>query len=387
MAYIRPRATAHGKRYDVVWREAGRNRSKSFTRERDAKTFRLELERRLRLGLLYEAPPVTLEAAYEAFISRYEVGRAPSTVACRRQAWPVLAPLAGLPLTQVTLGVAEDCIVAHARRAPRQAQVAAALLKAVLRDAQVRGQRVAPEVLTLHPPAYLEREPRFLTYEELERLCSWCTEPRLVKFAALSGLRQGELFALRDTDVTLAEGGRSKSDGTDPGTPGVRLHGTAVPPSPAPSASAYVLVQRGAYKSAERPTKSKKRRRVYLPGLAASVLREQLLVRPPGTPYVFPAPRGGIWGKDRFMSRVFRPAARRAELEGVTFHDLRHTYASLMVAAGANPLQIAEALGHTDKAGQPDATLVWRRYGHLYPGSSQEAAASLGRYLEEAARG
>ena len=52
-----------------------------------------------------------------------------------------------------------------------------------------------------------------------------------------------------------------------------------------------------------------------------------------------------------------------------------------MIAAGANPLQIAEALGHTDRNGQPDATLVWRRYGHLYPGSSKQAAAVLGRYL------
>ncbi len=90
------------------------------------------------------------------------------------------------------------------------------------------------------------------------------------------------------------------------------------------------------------------------------------------------------------MKRVFRKAAIRAGLgerdedghyTGVTFHDLRHTFASLMIAAGANPLQIAEALGHTDRNGQPDATLVWRRYGHLYPGSSKQAATTLGRYL------
>ena len=90
------------------------------------------------------------------------------------------------------------------------------------------------------------------------------------------------------------------------------------------------------------------------------------------------------------MERVFRTAALRAGLgerdqeghySGVTFHDLRHTFASLMIAAGANPLQIAEALGHTDRNGQPDATLVWRRYGHLYPGSSKQAATALGRYV------
>jgi integrase len=50
--------------------------------------------------------------------------------------------------------------------------------------------------------------------------------------------------------------------------------------------------------------------------------------------------------------------------DGVTFHDLRHTFASLMIAAGANPLQIAEALGHTDRNGQPDATRCGGVCGH-----------------------
>lgn len=353
MTHVRTRETAQGKRYDVVWREAGRNRSKSFTRRRDAEAYRLEVGRRLRLGVLYEAPPQTLREAYEEHRARYEVGRAPSTVERRRQAWPALSALAGLPLHHITYAAAEDAVLAVARRAPRQAQQALALLKAVLRDAQARGQRIDPAVLALRTPGYAERAPRYLTLEELDTLCSWCTEPLLVKFAALSGLRQGELFALRDGDLHL-EG------------------------------EAHVLVARSAYKGAERTTKSKRRRRVYLAPEAAQVLREQLLARPAGTTLVFPAPRGGIWRPDNFMGRVFRPARRRAGLEGLTFHDLRHTYASLMVAAGANPLQIAEALGHVDKQGQPDATLVWRRYGHLYPGSSRQAAEALGAYLTTA---
>jgi hypothetical protein len=52
-----------------------------------------------------------------------------------------------------------------------------------------------------------------------------------------------------------------------------------------------------------------------------------------------------------------------------------------MIAAGANPLQIAEALGHSDKIGRSDPTLVWKRYGHLYPGSTREVIAALDRHL------
>jgi hypothetical protein len=88
-----------------------------------------------------------------------------------------------------------------------------------------------------------------------------------------------------------------------------------------------------------------------------------------------------MWRKDNFMARVFRPAVRRAGLEGLTFHDLRHTYASLMVASGASPHVIAQQLGHRD------ARLVLQRYGHLYPGASRQAAIDLDLYLQAASVG
>jgi hypothetical protein len=53
-----------------------------------------------------------------------------------------------------------------------------------------------------------------------------------------------------------------------------------------------------------------------------------------------------------------------------------------MIAARANPLKLAEALGHSDANGWPDPTLVWKRYGHLYPGSAREAAKALDRQLK-----
>ena len=41
-----------------------------------------------------------------------------------------------------------------------------------------------------------------------------------------------------------------------------------------------------------------------------------------------------MWLPSNFNNRVRRPAATRAKLDGVTFHDLRHTAASLLIAAG-----------------------------------------------------
>jgi integrase len=72
------------------------------------------------------------------------------------------------------------------------------------------------------------------------------------------------------------------------------------------------------------------------------------------------------------MNRVFKPAARAAGIPELTFHDLRHTGASLMIAAGCNVKVIAEQMGHAD-----GGTLVLRRYGHLYKGARPQAAIAL----------
>jgi integrase len=58
------------------------------------------------------------------------------------------------------------------------------------------------------------------------------------------------------------------------------------------------------------------------------------------------------------MSRVFRPAVRRADLAPLRFHDLRHTHAALMVAAGAHPKLLQAQLGHTSIASKTAASIL-----------------------------
>jgi integrase len=60
------------------------------------------------------------------------------------------------------------------------------------------------------------------------------------------------------------------------------------------------------------------------------------------------------------ICKTLATVAWRTDVARLDFHDLRHTFASLMIAAGANPLQLAEALGHSDQYGRPDPTLVWK---------------------------
>jgi integrase len=56
----------------------------------------------------------------------------------------------------------------------------------------------------------------------------------------------------------------------------------------------------------------------------------------------------------------------------LTFHDMLHTGASLMIAAGCNVKVIAEWMDHAD-----GGALVLRRYGHLYKGAGRQAAIAL----------
>jgi integrase len=335
-------------RFEVRWRDGRGQRSRTFTRRGDAERFKVEVERKAQLGGLFEAEPAFFSDFLDGWLGRFEQRVRPSTYERGVQALRTVQELGRWRVHEIRAADVEDRIAIVGRRAPRQASIALQLLKQVLRSAEQRGHRVDAAIFSLRPPRHEEREPRFLLWTEVERLASYCAEGRLVAFAALTGLRQGELFALRRSDFEFA--------------------------------NRVVRVERGSRAGAATKTKSGRKRGVDLTVVAAELAAEQLAARDGGPlNLLFPSPAGGMWRKDNFMARVFRPAVRRAELDGLTFHDLRHTYASLMVAAGVNPHVIAEQLGHRD------ARLVLQRYGHLYPGASRQAAIDLDLYLRAAA--
>ena len=192
-------------------------------------------------------------------------------------------------------------------------------------------------------PAHVEKQIRFLTWDEVERIASYLDPHvhRIVPLAALTGMRRGELYALTDTQIDL-------------------------------SAGTITL----------RVTKTRRPRKVWLSNEAKKLLREQLLVRTPNkTGLVFTTRSGAPLGS-RFES-AFRLAVELAELKGATFHALRHTAASLLIAAKANPLEIAEQLGHLS-GGKPDPTMIWKRYGWLYEGATKSAVLRLDELIASA---
>jgi integrase len=73
-----------------------------------------------------------------------------------------------------------------------------------------------------------------------------------------------------------------------------------------------------------------------------------------------------------------RRAWKDAGLEPIGLHECRHTFASLMIAAGVNAKALSTYMGHAN------ISITMDRYGHLMPGNEAEAAGLLDAYLEEA---
>ena len=361
MATIRSYRTRRGdRRYEVRFRDAeGRQRSRSFSVHKDAQAFKLDVERKHQAGILYAAPPERFGDHAKAWLDRFERGAAgrvhpqPSTIVTAREVLAKLAPLTELSLERIRRPVVEDLMATLAGETPRRAEMALTLLKRILRSAEERGQAVDPAVFHVRVARPEEREPRYLTWEEAEELRSWVPEyiSRIVPVAILTLLRRGEILGLRDCDVDFERG----------------------------TISVFHQAQNGLRKR----TKTRAGRRTVDIGAAAlKLLREQQLVRAPNAEsLLFPTRTGAPFDGNNFMHRVFKPAARAAGIPELTFHDLRHTGASLMIAAGCHVKVIADQMGHAD-----GGALVLSRYGHLYKGARREAAIALESHVFGAGR-
>jgi integrase len=76
--------------------------------------------------------------------------------------------------------------------------------------------------------------------------------------------------------------------------------------------------------------------------------------------------------RDHFRENVILPALRAAGLpEAIRTYDLRHSHASLLIDLCANPLAVAQRMGHSD------AAFTLRVYGHLLDGVQAKLSEQL----------
>ncbi|MDP9459336.1 MAG: site-specific integrase [Actinomycetota bacterium] len=143
-------------------------------------------------------------------------------------------------------------------------------------------------------------------------------------------------------------------------------------------------------KTRSEPKTPRSRRTVPLPQVVADELAAHMAEFPPGADgSLFTTRTGAVFRPDYYGSMIFAAAVKRAGLPaGTTSHDLRHHYASVLLAAGESVVAVAERLGHEN------ATLVTTVYGHLMPDSEDrtrravdEAWSAITVSSEQAAQG
>lgn len=115
-------------------------------------------------------------------------------------------------------------------------------------------------------------------------------------------------------------------------------------------------------------TKSGKPQDVWLSEAALALLRG--LASRQHSPWLFPHPRSGVPMHD--MHYAWCQLQQQAQLPGVRLHDLRHTFASIMIQEGYSLYVVQNALGHHS----PTMTM---RYAHLANSTLKQAVNAVGR--------
>jgi len=372
MAYIRPVFDRRSDRsdparrpvgYEVRYRDGdGIQRTKGgFRRKRDADAYALEIESTRQQGTMvaHSEGAVRLNDVADKWLRSIQGRRRPKTVDGYEKLLNLhVRPAFGLrKVASITYGDIDGFVRSlEIGRRPGTVRNAFFVLKMVIdyaiRDGKIRVNPCAGVEL---PPA-ASPEMLFLTAAEVRALAvaidqRWAGNPRartrrnglppyglLVEFAAFTGLRAGEIAALRLGSLDLRAGTLFVSR----------------------SAS----VVRG--QLVESPPKTKAgRRTVFINQSLAEKLRaalgDRLLDR---DGYVFAAPDGRPLNYATFYGLHFKPAVRAVlpeRLHGLRFHDLRHTFASLLVEQGAHPKEMAELLGHSS------VQITLDRYSHVMP--------------------
>ncbi len=228
----------------------------------------------------------------------------------------------------------------------------------------LRLELVARNVADLvDPPRMAHHEMATLSDVDVRRLLSATAEDRLAALwllAVTTGMRQGELLALRWADLDLTRRALQVT-GTLQRTKG-----------------------QGLVRS--EPKTARSRRRIMLGDLAVAALQkrraEQVSERlVAGAKWqdqdlVFATESGGPLDGSELL-RHFRRLLTQADLPRIRFHDLRHTAATLMLSRGVHPKVAADMLGHSTVAITLD----------LYSHSTEPMHRSAADILDEIARG
>ena len=338
---------------------SGREVAKHFTLKRDADKWVVEQEAALLAGTFVDPRKgrTLVSTAAEGWVAAQDWKA--STAARNRSILDkhVLPRWGSVPVSRVQPEDVQKWVtqLSTSGLAPRSVRKVFFVLGGVMKYAvlPMRVLAVAPTVGIVLPSAEtagtedadedVATDRRYLTGTEVEALAAAAGDGRLVVLTlAYSGLRWGELAALRVADVDTLRGRlRVRRAVTE-------VNGRLVWGTP----------------------KGKARRMVPVPAFLGDELKAHVRGRDMAEP-LFPATRGGVLRVRAARRAWFDDAVEVAGLGSFHPHLLRHTAASLAVSAGANVLAVSRMLGHK----RPSLTLDV--YADLFDGDLDDVAGRL----------
>ena len=351
-----------GLPYRVRYRTPdGRSRAKSFARKVDADRFVIEVESRKLAGefvdpRLGKAPFAEVAEEWLGTVAHLKANTlAGYESVLRAHLLPAFGstPVSAIDTTAVKRFTAS---MFAAGKSYQTVKNALNVLRGVLATA------VESRLITQNPavgvrlPKATARQARhdrraervFLTAAQVHDLADAMPDPfgTLVIFAAYTGLRAGEIAALRVDDLDLETSKATVRRSV------AEVHGQLI----------------------EGSTKTGEARTVTLPRFLVRDLRQHLAATGRrGSDFLFTSPEGGQLRQSNFYRRTFKPSVKSTEgvPDGLRFHDLRHTCAALLIAQGAHPKAIQERLGHSS------IEVTMDTYGHLYESADEALADAL----------
>ena len=357
------------KRYHAVWRANGKQRWKTFHRRKDADLFLTGIVRSVHDGTYREVKPLLMNGVFDRWLSQWlevqvKLGKPkPSTARtyrsivrnhfrtafgeCRSDR------LFSETVNEWVRGLAEK--VGSIKLAPKSFNNIVTLLGSILSWAR----RPAQGFLRHDPLVDVKRLPRtrtereFLEPTEIDALigAAGATPPddTILKVAAFTGLRRGELFGLQWGDVQW------NSDGQD----------------------GKLYVRRSLYMGRiVTPKTTNSIRGIDIPQRLLGELTVYRAMFPPiESDFVFRNAKGRPIDADKWYKRRFIPILQRAGLRRVGLHALRHTYASMLINQGENVKYVSKQLGHSS------VQLTIDLYSHLFRETSTAAMRRLEKQM------
>jgi integrase len=355
----------------------GRKLRRTFARESEAKSWRADAQIAAKAGGLRAPAQITVEQAAWLWLEAARTGRVrdrsghlykPATLreyarVLRLRVLPLFGALRLGDLARTELQDFVDSLLAE--------ELSASTIRNTMNPLQaIYRHAVRREIVPVNPtrdvdlPIARGRRDRIATAVEARRLLAALPDCDRVIWATAfyAGLRRGELRALRVSDIDLDRSEIHVQRSWD------QQEGPIPPKSRAGIRTVPILrVLRDHLEGADL---------MAGPGLAYG--RSSSV---PFSPEVLGERSKRAWAaaNDHELEVAEREGGNPELLQPITLHECRHTFASLLIDAGVNPKAIQEFMGH--------ATIeeTFSRYGHLMPGTRNQARELVDAYLSAAA--